>query len=94
MRPVLAIIRLPCRLFQIPRDDVAGHGMEDGAVKEQGIPFSSLRVSRDFQPADREIADALKGGHRFPSMKREGDPPEDELIGRPNGSQVRMPGQR
>jgi hypothetical protein len=56
MRSVLAILRLPCRLLQIPRNESALHGIEDRAVKEEGISLAPLGVSRDFSAVDGEIA--------------------------------------
>ena len=94
MLPVSSVVRFPLGFFQIARDEIAVHGIEDRAMKEQGITLAPLGVPRDFHPADRQIADALEGDGRLPAMERAGDPLEDELIGAADVREVRMQRER
>ena len=63
-------------------------------MKEQRIPLAPLGVPRDFSPADRQIADALK--HRFglPLMECGRHPLEDELICAADIRKPRIPRER
>ena len=94
MRPVLAILRLPCRLLQIPRDESALHGIEDRAVKEEGIPLASLGVSGNFSAVNGQIAGPNKVSTWLPSVECRRHPFEDEVIGAADSSQLRMQRQR
>ena len=60
-------------------------------MKEQRIPLAPLGIPRDFSPADRQIADALKHRRRLPSMERGRHPLENELIRRCEYSQDEGP---
>ena len=81
MRTIVAIVRLSRRLFEVPRDDIGRHAVQDRAVEEERASLPSLRVSRDLHVADHQIADASEGGGRLPSAECAGDPFKDELIG-------------
>ena len=94
MRSVFAILRLPCRLLQIPRDESGLHGIEDRAVKEEGIPLAPLGVSRDFSAVDGEIAGPNKVSTWLPSVQCRRHPFEDKLIGAADFFQLRMQRQR
>ena len=94
VRSVLTVIRLACRLIQISRDEIAVHGMENRAVKEQGVPFAPLGVSGNFHPIDRQITDAPKRGGRLPSMERAGDSFKNKPIRALDIRQIYMPCQR
>jgi len=80
MRSVCTVIRLSPWLFQVSRDEIDRHAVQNGALEEQGMPFPSLRIARDFHVADHQIADAPDGDGRLPPMERRGDPFEDESI--------------
>lgn len=80
MRPVCTVVRLSPRLFQIPGNEIDRHVVQYGALEEQGLPFPSLRITRDLHAADCQIADTLDGDGRLPSMERSRDPFEDESI--------------
>lgn len=90
MRATEAIVRLPPRLLEVARNHPCLHVMQDGAMEEEGMAHSTLRVTRNFHFADRQIADTPKGRSRLPSMERAGDTFEDELIGAPDVREVRM----
>ena len=94
MLPVPSVLRFFRRLLKIAGNDVGLHAVQDGAVKQQGVTFTSLRISRDLQPVNGHIADPAKGDGGFPSSERLGDPIEDELIGGANIREFGMQLQR
>ena len=63
-------------------------------MKEQRIPLAPLGIPRDFSPADRQIADALKHRRRLPSMERGRHPLENELVRAAKIRKTRVPRER
>ena len=69
MVPVSAIVRFPLGMLQIAGNDVGLHAVEDRAVKEERLSFPLLRISRNLEAFDGQIADTLGSDCRLPSME-------------------------
>jgi hypothetical protein len=90
MRPVSAVVRLPLGLLEIAGDEFGLHAVQDGAVKEERSSFPSLRISRNLEALDSQVADTLEGDVRLPSTEDLGDTLQNKLIGGTNAREIGM----
>ncbi len=94
VRSVRTVVRLPRGVLEISCDKIGPHAMQNGAMKEQCVPGSSLCVAGNLPVPDCEVANPLEARGRLPLTKRCGYPFQDKSVGGANTRKVRMPFER